>query len=477
MDLNLKYRLGAGRIVKKRDKIYGGLAYNVRHVELFEQELALKNEKKLLAFELESKKRLLPLEIDATPRSSVNSELVSQNMDRFSEKQSLPRRAVEQTALRIAKKQSEDAADVYRKAKLAQLDKKRADYEAQLLSKYPATTEDTVAEDAVERYQSAQEDEKRKFALLQDKLNKEKEAAIDKVRKRYDAKSAVMQSKLDAANNKLQEQYQGNVSKLNEGMIMTIKNIKMYFSGIKAVDDLSFDIKEGEIFGLIGPNGAGKTTLFNCITQFYKATDGEIYYRDRFDNVIDLRDYQSHDVAKTGIVRTFQNLALIPFATVLDNLMIGAHIYYDSGLFHQFLYTKKLKYEDKANRAMAMDILERLDLAQYKDAFPPSLSYGILKKVELARTMMIKPRLIILDEPAAGLNDSETEDLAEIIRKIRDDFNCTIFLVEHDMNLVMNVCDTVCAISFGKMLAIGTPEQIQEDPLVQQAYLGEEESA
>ena len=477
MDLNLKYRLGVGRIVKKRDKIYSGLAYNARYVELFEQELTQKNEKKLLKFEIKSKKRLLPLEKEATQRSLVNSELTAQALAEFKKKQSLPRRAVEQTAKRKAKKQSEAAANEYRRVKLAQLDKKIAAYEAKLLTKYPKVKEVPAAKEAVERYKQAQKDEAAKLAELQDRLNKEKEAAAAKVRKRFDAKSAKMQVSLDAANSHLSKHFKDNTSKLDDGMIMSIKNMKMYFSGIKAVDDLSFDIKEGEIFGLIGPNGAGKTTLFNCITQFYKATGGEIYYRDRFDNVIDLKDYQSHDVAKTGIVRTFQNLALIPFATVLDNLMIGAHIYYDSSLFHQFLYTKKLKYEDKANRAMAMDILERLNLVQYKDYLPSGLSYGTLKKVELARTMMIKPRLIILDEPAAGLNDSETEDLTEIIRKIRDDFKCTIFLVEHDMNLVMNVCDTVCAISFGKMLGIGTPEQIQENPIVQQAYLGEEESA
>jgi branched-chain amino acid transport system ATP-binding protein len=257
--------------------------------------------------------------------------------------------------------------------------------------------------------------------------------------------------------------------------VLRIENLSIHFGGLKAVDDLSFTVHKGEIFGLIGPNGAGKTTVFNCITQFYKATGGTILYRDRFGNTVNLGDYQSHEITKTGIVRTFQNLAMVPLISVYDNLMIGAHIYYNSSLAHQFLHTKKLKYEEKANHAKALRVLERLGLLQYKDYLPISLSYGVLKKVELARTLMSEPRMIILDEPAAGLNALETEELTRVIRQIRDDYNCTIFLVEHDMNLVMNVCDTVCAISFGKMLGIGTPEEVRNNPLVQQAYLGVEE--
>ncbi|MCL1996432.1 MAG: ABC transporter ATP-binding protein [Defluviitaleaceae bacterium] len=259
----------------------------------------------------------------------------------------------------------------------------------------------------------------------------------------------------------------------NDKHIISLRNIKMYFQGIKAVDDLSFDINEGEIFGLIGPNGAGKSTLFNCITRFYKPTEGKVYYKDGQGKVLDLDDYKAHDIAKTGIMRTFQNLELVLYVSVLENLLIGGHIYYNSGLFHQFLRTKKIKNEEAQNKARAEEILEKLNLIQYKGMFPAGLPYGVLKKIELARVLMTKPRLIILDEPAAGLNDAETEELAETIRQIRKEYNCTIFLVEHDMNLVMGVCDTVCAISFGKMLAIGTPEEVQNSPLVQEAYLGE----
>ncbi|MCL2217109.1 MAG: ATP-binding cassette domain-containing protein [Defluviitaleaceae bacterium] len=472
--MDLKYRMGIERLVKKRDKVYSEISYNNRYLELVEKEIDESNEKKLKAFELKSKKRLLPLEMAATSDAIVNKELRAEALDDFIKKQNMPRRAVAQSAKRKAAKQGQGAGDAYRSAELGKLDKKLADYEASLLKKYPDVAT-TPPKGADAEYQAAKQEEEAKRAGLEKHCLHVKNTEMAKIRSRVDAKNAKLQVALDASNKELKNQTSSLAEKLDDGLIMSIKNMKMYFSGIKAVDDLSFDIKEGDIFGLIGPNGAGKTTLFNCITQFYKATDGEIYYRDRFGNVIDLRNYQSHDVARTGIVRTFQNLAMVPLLPVMDNLMIGAHIYYSSSLFHQFLFTKKLKYEEKANRALALDVLGRLGLEQYVNALPMNLSYGILKKVELARTLMSKPRLIILDEPAAGLNDTETEELVEVIRKIRSDFGCTIFLVEHDMNLVMNVCDTVCAISFGKMLGIGTPEEIQKNPLVQKAYLGEDE--
>ena len=476
MDLNLKYRLGTGRLVKKRDRAYGEISYNNRFLELYEHELDLRRQKKLNYFEVESKKRLLPLEKQAISDAVVNSELRAEALAEYAKKQTMPRRAIEQSAKRMAEKQGKEAAAAFRTQKLGALDKKLADFEAQLLVKYP-DVETTPKQGHVAAYSAAVEDEGRKQASLEASSEKDKQSALSKVKAKVAAENSKLQKKLDACNRDLARAYAPNADKLDDGMIMSIKNLKMYFSGIKAVDDLSFDIKEGEIFGLIGPNGAGKTTLFNCITQFYKATEGDIFYRDRFGNIVDLLKYQSHEVAKTGIVRTFQNLAMAPLLPVMDNMLIGAHIYYNSGLFHQFVHTKKMKYEEKSNHALAMDVLERLDLTQYMHMLPMNLSYGILKKVELARTLMSKPRLIILDEPAAGLNDNETEELAEVIRQIGTDFDCTIFLVEHDMNLVMNLCDTVCAISFGKKLGIGTAEQIQSDPLVQQAYLGEEDDA
>ncbi|OHE29541.1 MAG: ABC transporter ATP-binding protein [Tenericutes bacterium GWC2_34_14] len=248
----------------------------------------------------------------------------------------------------------------------------------------------------------------------------------------------------------------------------------MQFGGLVAVSNLSFDVKQGEIFGLIGPNGAGKTTVFNCITQFYKPTDGHIYYRDKRLNTIHLNDYIVHDVIKQGIVRTFQNVELIWELSILDNLLVGAHSTYQTGFFHHLFHTRRFLREESVLKAKAIKVLTDLNLLQYKDFYPLGLPYGILKQVELARTLMSEPQLIILDEPAAGLNDLETDRLIETIRKIQYDYKVTIFLVEHDMGLVMELCDTICAISFGKKLAIGTPKEIQSNKVVQEAYLGGE---
>jgi branched-chain amino acid transport system ATP-binding protein len=265
-----------------------------------------------------------------------------------------------------------------------------------------------------------------------------------------------------------------NTPSLDKDIILELNGLTMQFGGLKAVDNLSFRVKEGEIFGLIGPNGAGKTTVFNCITQFYKPTAGKVLYNDKNGYTIDLTKVKVHDVIKTGIVRTFQNVELIWELSVLDNLLVAGHTLYKARLFEHMIHSRRLKREEKALKEKAISVLERLNLLAYKDFIPYGLPYGILKKIELARTLMIDPRLIILDEPAAGLNDAETEELSKVIKQISKDFNCTIFLVEHDMGLVMDICDTICSISFGKMLAIGTPSEIQNNKLVQEAYLGSE---
>lgn len=252
------------------------------------------------------------------------------------------------------------------------------------------------------------------------------------------------------------------------------KELTKNFGGLCAVNHLTFHVNEGEIFGLIGPNGAGKTTVFNCITQFYKATKGDITYRTKEGDVIALNQVKVHDVIHHGIVRTFQNVELIWELSILDNMLVGAHSTYRSKFFDHTFQTPRFKREEAILKAKAVKILTDLGLAPYMYFYPLGLPYGILKRVELARTLMTHPSLIILDEPAAGLNDLETEHLAQTIRKIQKDYDTTIFLVEHDMGLVMGICDTICAISFGKKLAIGTPAEIQKDPVVQQAYLGGE---
>lgn len=262
---------------------------------------------------------------------------------------------------------------------------------------------------------------------------------------------------------------------LDEDLVLSVRELKMYFGGVKAVDGLSFDVREGEIFGLIGPNGAGKTTVFNCITQFYKPTGGTLLFRGRENNVLDLTKEKVHDVILHGIVRTFQNVELVPELTVLENLLIAGHRQYSSGIAASALHFPKLRLEEEVIRSKAEKVLQFMGLTSFSGVYAFGLPYGILKKIEIARTLMCSPRLIILDEPAAGLNDAETAELAALIRRIREEYCCTVLLVEHDMGLVMDVCDRICAISFGKLLASGTPEQIQSDINVQHAYLGVEE--
>lgn len=285
---------------------------------------------------------------------------------------------------------------------------------------------------------------------------------------KYSKKIAKAQAKLNMAEAQLASTNLG----LPQDTVLKVDDLCMYFGGVHAVDGLSFSVKKGEIFGLIGPNGAGKTTVFNCITQFYKPTRGSLNFLNKSGQVIDLNKEKVHDVILHGIVRTFQNVEVIREVTVLENLLIAGHRQYTSGLFTQALHLPFLAKEEKVIHRRAMKVLEFMGILQYKDWYAFGLPYGVLKKIEIARTLMCNPQLIILDEPAAGLNDTETADLAKLIRRIRQEYNCTILLVEHDMGLVMDICDTVCAISFGKLLALGTPQQVQSDEGVRTAYLG-----
>lgn len=257
--------------------------------------------------------------------------------------------------------------------------------------------------------------------------------------------------------------------------ILGVENLTISFGGIKAVNHLSFSVNEGEIYGLIGPNGAGKTTVFNCITQFYKPDKGEVCFVARDGKTVNLVDLKPHMVIAKGLVRTFQNIELIGEMNVIDNLLVGAHTIFQSGFFAHGFRLKSARQEERTLRKKAMIITDFLGLTDRAHARVSGLPYGVLKKVELGRTLMSDPKLIILDEPAAGLNDLETVDMAKLLRKVRDDYQCTILLVEHDMRLVMDVCDRICAISFGEKLSEGTPAEIQQNKDVQEAYLGKED--
>jgi len=257
-----------------------------------------------------------------------------------------------------------------------------------------------------------------------------------------------------------------------DNLVLKVDNLSIAFGGLKAVDNLSFEIKENEVFGLIGPNGAGKTTAFNCITQFYKPNSGSILFKDRAGKVHNLLEKNVHEIIKLGLVRTFQNVELIRELSVIDNVLIGAHVDFKSTILDQALRLPRARREEKALRAEALRVLGVLGIDDRAELPAGGQPYGVLKKVEFARALMSNPRLIILDEPAAGLNDIETVELTKLIRKLRDELNCSILLVEHDMRLVMEVCDKICAISFGKFLAMGTPKEIKENKDVQVAYLG-----
>ncbi len=294
------------------------------------------------------------------------------------------------------------------------------------------------------------------------------ESLTDQDSRRWEGKLRTARAKLERA----QAGLQATGLTLPEDVVLKVQDLCMYFGGIRAVDGLSFQVKKGEIFGLIGPNGAGKTTVFNCITQFYKPTSGTICFENKSGQVVDLNREKVHDVILHGIVRTFQNVEVVREVTVLENLLIAGHRQYTSNLIQQALHLPILKREEQLIRERALQVLDFMGLTGYKDWYAMGLPYGVLKKIEIARTLMCDPQLIILDEPAAGLNDTETAELAGLIRNIQKEYRCTILLVEHDMGLVMDICHTVCAISFGRLLAIGTPAQVQADPGVQSAYLG-----
>lgn len=310
------------------------------------------------------------------------------------------------------------------------------------------------------------------LSLLRGELEKKDQARLEAYRERKLALIGAQQKTLSGLQATLIESDKTARHNLPEDVVLRLDKLSMTFGGLKAVDNLSFDVKKGEIFGLIGPNGAGKTTVFNCITQFYKPTGGNLLYRTHEGNVLQLNNYQVHNIIAKGIVRTFQNVEVIAELSILENLLIAAHKQFRSSLFSQMFNTRRVREEEQVIRERAMQVLDYCGLTALKDYPPVGQPYGVLKRIELARTLMAGANLIILDEPAAGLNDQETIELTHLIRRIQKDYKATIFLVEHNMGLVMGLCDHICAISFGRKLAYGTPSEIQNDPAVQEAYLG-----
>jgi branched-chain amino acid transport system ATP-binding protein len=241
---------------------------------------------------------------------------------------------------------------------------------------------------------------------------------------------------------------------------------------VLAVNNVSFDVRRGEVFTLIGPNGAGKTTVFNLISRIYTPTQGTIAYAGPGGTMLPLTDLPPHKVAGLGIARTFQNIELFEHASVLHNLLIGRHTRRETGLWADMFFTAKARNAEIRAREKAEEIIDFLDLQHYRDTMVAGLPYGVRKVVELARALCTEPQLLLLDEPSSGLKVEETDDMAFWIQDIQHDLGITVLMVEHDMSLVSKVSDRVLAMNQGEMLAMGTPRQVQNDPGVIEAYLG-----
>jgi branched-chain amino acid transport system ATP-binding protein len=249
--------------------------------------------------------------------------------------------------------------------------------------------------------------------------------------------------------------------------LLSARDLTVRFGGVLAVNKVSFDVNEGEVFTLIGPNGAGKTTVFNLISRIYTPTSGTIHYKGQL-----LTTMAPYQVASMGIARTFQNIELFEHATVLQNLLIGGHVHHNTGFISQMFFTGKVRASELAAREAAENVIDLLDLQHYRDTMVAGLPYGVRKVVELGRALCTKPKLLLLDEPSSGLNPEETDDMAFWIQDIRSQLGITVLMVEHDMTLVSRVSDRVLAMNQGEVLALGTPAEVQSHPGVIEAYLG-----
>lgn len=254
--------------------------------------------------------------------------------------------------------------------------------------------------------------------------------------------------------------------------ILSTNKITMRFGGVTAVKDFSLELNKNEIVAVIGPNGAGKTTTFNMITGVYKPTTGNVFFNDN-----DITGIKPDRITKLGIARTFQNIRLFKDLSVLDNVLIANHVHINSTLFEAMLGLPRYRREERDMRKKSLELLERVGLADLKNEKSSSLPYGKQRRLEIARALATNPKILLLDEPAAGMNPKETEELTIFIKEIRDEFDLTIFLIEHHMHLVMGICDRIYVLDYGITIADGTPSEIQNNKRVIEAYLGVTEDA